>query len=355
MRNIIVSLAVVAAAAGCGSESPSDASGPVKLERILVQDAVPHGARGVAMDLLDTAGSPLTSALACDDNHPCVSLYVIGGIVPDASCTAAGLCTDPLAAGAAPLIPPETHQPGEAGGTQIRLVFSKLLPANVDTTKVFELDDATGTPVAGTVAWDPSGSATLTSDPVNAPFGPAIVFKPNAPLDASASYTIKVDASLVTDRAGNPMADQNGTVIAGTYTKAFTTEGLLLLPKTTKSNIANGALTLTPDEIVQLSFNAPSTATCTVTTGGAAVSVIAYADLGADATNCSAADATLVNIVAVDGSGTTMNWAAGDYAVSCAVSPAGGGAAVTVTGTFSVGGTVVANDPLSRDQHAICN
>ena len=225
MRRIFASFAVVLLAAGCGSDVPGDPAGPVKLVRIMVQDSLPQGVRGVAMDLLDTPGSPLTTAHACSDSAPCVVNYTFQHVSPDVSCSAAGFCTDPIAAGLAPLVPPETHRPGEAGGTQIRLVFNKLLPASVDTAKVIELDDASGAAVAGTVAWDPSGSQDESSDLIIAPYGPALVFRPTAPLHASASYTIKVNAALVTDRDGNPMADQNGVVVAGTYTKSFTTEG----------------------------------------------------------------------------------------------------------------------------------
>jgi hypothetical protein len=356
MRRLFASFAVVLLAAGCGSDVPGDPAGPVKLVRIMVQDSLPQGVRGVAMDLLDTPGSPLTTAHACSDSAPCVVNYTFQHVSPDVSCSAAGFCNDPIAAGLAPLVPPETHRPGEAGGTQIRLVFNKLLPASVDTAKVMELDDASGAAVAGTVAWDPAGSQDESSDLIIAPYGPALVFRPTAPLHASATYTIKVNAALVTDRDGNPMADQNGVVVAGTYTKSFTTEGLLLLPQTTPTKIAGAtAVTLTPDDIVQLGFNAPAASTaCTVTTGGAPVTVTAYPEAGADVANCAAADTTLVNFVAVDGTGVPVDWAAGDYTVSCDVTPAGGGAAVTVAGSFTVAGTAVADDPLARDQHVVC-
>jgi hypothetical protein len=356
MRNVVASFVVVLAASGCGSESPGEPTGPVELVRIMVQDSLPNGVRGVAMDLLDDASSPLTTAVSCDDSHPCISDYLLQRIEPDVSCSPAGKCTDPLAAGLAPLTPPERHALGEAGGTQIRLVFNKLLPASVPANMVVEIDDPSG-PVAGTTVWDPSGSPVASSDLIITPYGPALVFKPNAPLLASTAYTIKVNSALVTDRSGDPMADLHGTVVSGTYTKQFTTENLLLLPETTATNVAGStAVTLTPDEIVQLGFNAPATAAaaCTVTMGGAPVAVASSGDPGPSATNCANADATLVNVVAVDGTGAAMDWAVGDYAISCSISPVGGGAPVTVTGAFTVAGTAQANDPLSRTQHAVC-
>ena len=356
MRRLIALFAVSVAVGGCGSDSPTDPAGPVKLTRIMVQDAVSQGVRGVAMDLLDTPASPLTTAVACDANHPCVVLFTLQHVSPDVACSDAGVCTDPLAAGLAPLTPPESHATGEAGGTQIRVVFNKLLPANIPVSQILEVDNAAGAPVDGAVSWDPGGSNTLSSDLILQPYGPALVFKPNAPLQASATYTIKVNASLVTDRNGDPMADQNGNVVSGTYTKPFTTEGLLLLPKTTPKNIAGQtAVTLTPDEIVQLSFNAPAAATtaCTVTSAGAPVTVATFPENG-DTCGATASDQTLVNLVAVDGSGAPTDWAAGDYTVACTIDAAGGGGSITVNGAFSVGGTAVVGDPLSRSQHAVC-
>ncbi len=357
MRYCFTSLFVVVGVVGCGSGAPSDPAGPVKLVRIMVQDAQPFGARGVAMDLLDTPGSPLTTALSCDAGHPCVDPFLLQQVSPEVTCTPAGTCSDPIAAGLAPLTPPETHRSGEAGGTQLRLVFDKLLPASIMPTQVLEVDDATGAPVDGAVSWDPGGSPLYSSDPLLIPFGPALVFKPNAPFDASASYTIKVNAALVTDRNGDPMADQNGTLVGATYAKTFATESLLLLPQTTATNITSaGAVTLTPDDVLQLSFNAPAarSTTCTASAGPTPVTLLAFAEAGADATNCAAADATLVNLVAVDGSGAPTDWAAGAYTISCNIVPAGGGAAITVGGSFTVAGTAQPTDPLSRTQHVVC-
>ncbi|MGZ3429067.1 MAG: Ig-like domain-containing protein, partial [Polyangia bacterium] len=259
MQYKLLAVALAAAAVGC-DPSNSDPGGPVTLERIMVQDAHPFGVRGVAMDLLDTFGSPLSTAVRCDANNPCVTQFLLGGVAPDFSCTPAGVCSDPLAAGLAPLTPPETHRTGEAGGTQLRLVFNKVLSSNNAATDVLEVDDATGAKVAGEAYYDPSGLAT-SSDPVRSPYGPALVFKPTAPFDAQTQYTIKINAALVHDRSGNPMADQNGTIVSGTFTKTFTTENLTLLPATTLTNVAgNTVVSITSDEILQLGFNAPAAA-----------------------------------------------------------------------------------------------
>lgn len=353
----LMALALAVAAAGCGSDSPKDPSGPVKLMRIMVQDAIPEGARGVAMDLLDTPGSPLSTAVACDANHPCVADYLLQQVSPDVSCTPAGTCSDPLAAGAAaPLTPPATGRQGEAGGTQLRLVFNKLLPATIKPGEIVEVDDAGGAPVAGDVTWDPGGSPSVSADPILDPYGPALVFKPTAPLDAHAQYTIKVNAALVTDRAGNPMADQNGAVVSGTYVKMFTTEDLMYLPQTSLTDVVHTAVDIRPDDILQLGFNGPaaSSTACTATTNGAPVLVKAYPEAGADASACGAANATLVDLVAVDATGAPIDWPAGGYTLSCTVQAAGGGGSTTVTGPFTVTGSAQPGDPQSRTQHVVC-
>ncbi len=358
MKWKLVALTFSIVAAGCGSDSSSsDPPGPVKLMRIMVQDSQPFGARGVAMDLLDTPGSPLSTAVACDATHQCAMTYLIQQVAPDVSCSS-GVCNDPIAAAAtAPLIPPATGRQGEAGGTQLRLVFNKLLPSTISPSDVLEVDDAAGNRVAGQSIWDPTGSPVVSSDLIFIPFGPALVFKPTAPFQASTQYTIKVNAALVTDRQGNPMADQNGAVIAGTFTKSFTTESLAFLPQTTLTDVTkSGAVTLTPDDILQLGFNAPAagSTSCTATTGGAPVALKAYAEAGASTAGCATANATFLDIVAVDGTGAPTDWAAGDYTVSCTVAALGGGGSTTVTGTFTVAGSAQAGDPQSRTQHVIC-
>ncbi|HEX9104005.1 MAG TPA: Ig-like domain-containing protein [Polyangia bacterium] len=355
---LVLTFGAAVAAAGCGSDAPGDPAGPVKLVRIMVQDAQPLGARGVAMDLLDTPGSPLSTALPCDANHLCAADYLLQQVAPDFTCTQAGTCNDPIAAGAAaPLVPPATGRQGEAGGTQLRLVFNKLLPSTISPTDVLEVDDAAGNRVAGAATWDPSGTPNVSSDLILIPLGPALVFKPSSPFEAHVQYTIRVNAKLVTDRQGNPMADQNGTIVAGTFTKSFTTETLALLPQTTLTDVTKAAaVAIVPDDILQLGFNAPAAATtaCTATVGGAPVLVKAYADAGASAANCGAANATFLDIVAVDATGAPTDWAAGSYTVSCSVDGLGGGGSTTVSGTFTVGGAAVAGDPLSRTQHVVC-
>jgi hypothetical protein len=324
----------------------------------MVQDSQPFGVRHAIMDLLDTPGSALSTSVACNDTNPCGPQFNLGGTNPDFSCTSAGFCNDPLAAGAAaPLTPPESGAPGELGGTQVRLVFNKLLPSTIKAADVAELDDASGAKVDAEISWDPTGSPSVTSDPILTPFGPAIVIKALAPLDASTQYTIKLNGALVTDRSGNPMADPSGAVVTGFYSKQFKTENLTLLAATTLTDVTAAGVSIKPDEILQLGFNArvASSTSCTATSGSASVAVKAYAEAGADPTACAAAtDATLMNIVAVDALGQPMDWPAGSYDVTCQVAANGGGGSTTVTGTFTVAGTATANDSQSRSQHVVC-
>lgn len=116
----------------------SDPSGPVKLVRLMVQDAEPFGIRANAVDLLDTKGSPLSLAVACDDQNPCLQQFVFKGGNPDFSCTKAGICNDPLSPETNPVTigVPETGDPGEVAGTQIRFVFDKLLNSSFETVTI---------------------------------------------------------------------------------------------------------------------------------------------------------------------------------------------------------------------------
>ena len=95
--------------AGCDSNhtgQPSDPSGPVKLVRAIIEDddsasQGSGGERGIATDLLDAKGTPLSTAVECDvDLKPCLTQYNFNFSPPDFSCSAdtgMGFCNDPLA------------------------------------------------------------------------------------------------------------------------------------------------------------------------------------------------------------------------------------------------------------------
>src|SRR4051794_17045852 len=136
--------------AGCSdihTGQPSDPGGPVKLVRVMVQDddIAGQGGVGSAIDLLDRPGTPLSVAVECNpDSKPCNVQYLVNGsgsftCEPEDAVTGwehskTGFrCTDPLNPinpdGSAKPIPlqPSTGGPGAISGTEIRLVFNKVL------------------------------------------------------------------------------------------------------------------------------------------------------------------------------------------------------------------------------------
>lgn len=360
--------------AGCDDNHTgqgSDPAGPVKLTRILVQDATPNEILGYITDLLDTPGSPLSTAVPCDDLNPCQKQYTLGGTNPDFSCTKAGTCNDPLAPKQTVTItPPEAGAPGEAGGDQIRIVFNKLLNSSFETVTIdpaklpgsnekfsfakgiVELDGPDGMAVPTVQYWDPAGSPFATADPVSYdPFGPAIVMKPANVLAPAATYTIKVTTSMITDRKGNPMADQNGNVLSGTYMKTFTTEDITPLAAT--PDVTSMGAMINTNDILQVEFNTSidmTKSTCTIALGAAPVTVELFPENGPDPTAC-AGDSTFVNIYPVTAPGTpaAAGWAPGDYTIDCKfVDDQYGKGMFEYMGAFTVG--TMAGDPMTDAQ-----
>ncbi|MDB4967351.1 MAG: hypothetical protein JWN44_3040 [Myxococcales bacterium] len=370
--------------AGCDdihAGQSSDPSGPVMLVRLMVQDAEPFGIRGLATDVLDTPGSPLSTAVSCDpDLNPCLPQFVLPGGNPDFSCTK-GLCNDPLAPtpGGVAIGIPETPDPGQVGGSQIRFVFNKILNSSfetvtIDPTKlpgtektyklapgIMELDGPDGKAVApGATYWDPTGSPANTSNPIRTPFGPALVFKPGNYLAPNVTYTVKLTSSMVTDRKGNPMADQNGQVVSGTYTKTFKTENLSAQASISSVDVEGMGATITPDEVIQIGFNSgidETTVMCDVAKGGTPVTVEAYSDRGAKPTMTDCGnnqDDLILDIASVSAPGVPADWAEGDYTIHCTgKDDQYGMGSFDVTGTFTVMGPKVASDPLSVTKHVL--
>jgi hypothetical protein len=380
--------------AGCDdihSGQSSDPSGPVKLARIMIQDSTNCGATGAFVDpvsglspngtltdLLDTKGSPLSFATVCDDINPCLPQFTIGGSNPDFSCTG-GFCNDPIEPLPTGVPVPQGFcgVPGEFAGTQIRFVFNKLLNSSfetvtIDSTKlpgadktymvaagIVDLVGPDGMSVPSRVVWDPGGSSTLTSDPIFHQFGSALVIKPLVVLTGGVTYTLKLDSTKITDRKGNPMADQNGNLVSGTYTKTFTTAPVgLSLPITyyvqgAPQDVVNGA-SLLPNEVLQLYFNSGidyTKTTCTVTGPAGAVNVEWWSDMGDTPTmaDCAANfNDQALDIFPIQTAGTPLpgGWPAGDYTVHCTgVDDSYGTSMFDISGTFSVSGTA---DPMSE-------
>jgi hypothetical protein len=274
-------------ASGCDDVSTghlADPSGAVRIVRVLVQDAPANvvqmkgegnSTRGAAVDLLDH-----NAPVSCDDSNPCQVLMAFGGGLGDFTCRK-GVCNDPLQApatgvplnpdieavpamppmppmpqmGCTPATPatPATDATPAVAGVSIRIVVDKLLdPSKItsDGTSLLPgvaeiIDDSTGTSLPLdqlNAIWDPAGSPLFTSDPVLAPFGPAIQLSPLG-LAHSSMYTVVIHPGLIQDRDGNPVADQNGNLLAKDLTLTFTTEDV-------SSNITVGSFkTVSPYQL----------------------------------------------------------------------------------------------------------
>jgi hypothetical protein len=380
--------------AGCSdihTGQPGDPGGPVKLVRAMVQDddIAGQGGIGSAIDLLDRVGTPLSVAYECDpDRKPCNVQYLVNGggtfsCEEDTASTgwtpsATGFrCTDPLNPqnpdGSAVPIPlqPSTGGPGAISGTEIRLVFSKVLNSSeieeISTdpnlppgdqlsysvkSGIVELLGPDGAPVPITVVWDPAGSSTQTSDVIGNPFGSALIIKigqlvdamgnpdpagtTNYDLQEASKYTIVLHSDKIHDRKGNPLADQNGTVLTSDYTIDFTTD------VTAPVGGAPDVAALPTDGVIQLSYlHGVEEISATITNADetpAAFKVLAYTDRADDPAKCAAnEDPTTVDITAVDDAGAPIAWPAGKYSITVTAKHTNSyGAASTGEASFAV-------------------
>jgi hypothetical protein len=334
----LLGIAVAGGLTGCDNIDAghgSDPSGPVKLVRLMVQDSTPNEGVGFAIDLLDTPGSPLTTSTMCDETHPCLPQFTLGGNNPDFTCNAqTGMCNDPINANQlVQITPPVVGVAGEDGGDQIRFVFSKLLNNQIETVTInpaklpgsnekyalakglVELDGPDGMPVPSADAyWDPAGSPINTSDPILNMFGPAVVFKPGNYLAPNATYTVKIlQPSMFVDRTGQPLADQNGVMISSSFSTTFKTVNMAMMAAT--PDVTTAGAMIAPDDVIQFQFNTGAldfippamnqplviSATATATSGQQSVPVLVWADRGGDPKMCAASQNDLVlNVFPVD-------------------------------------------------------
>jgi len=81
------------------------------------------------------------------------------------------------------------------------------------------LQDASGNDVPGTARYELAGSPVFTSDPLDLPYGPALVFSPDRPLVPNATYRLQLASSAIRARNGarEPLA-------AADQSRTFTTE-----------------------------------------------------------------------------------------------------------------------------------
>lgn len=211
--------------AGQLSEDPN----APRLVRIMIQDDAAMMGRGLAVDLLST-----TPGASCSDIYPCPAPIACGSLYGHYIVEEQPTCHDPQSV--LEVMPP-IGIPALLGGSQIRLVFSKLLNPNIDT-----LDQDAGVYLlpAGLISlfegeeevmvdsfYDVGGSPDVTSDPVGTPFGPALVMKPYLPLHAASTYTIRIDPTMIVDRKGQMALDSAGNALPSSFD--FTMEGLFVM------------------------------------------------------------------------------------------------------------------------------
>jgi hypothetical protein len=305
-------------AGGCDSVDVGrlpDDPGPPRLVRILVQDEDFSGAgRGLITDLLNTAPD-----LACDEVNVCPAALRVSCSIADGE--TAGLCVDPTK----PFnTPASVGLPVELGGTQLRLVFSKLLalelPAAVegpDGASIARLSTADGdVPVVR--YFDPAGSPTETTDPVYLePYGPALVLKPEAPLTAATTYTLTIDPAKLVDRAGQALASDPAGPIRTTYT--FTTEALYPVAAS-PDVLTSTSAAIAPNTVIQLELNAAAVEAGAAVevrdASGAPVATLVWLDR-ADAEDCEGSlSPRLLDVVRLSVTGAPEPWAPGAYTIN---------------------------------------
>ncbi len=337
---LVAALALAACDATDDGQLTED-PGPPVLVKLLIQDALPSG-RTVMTDLLDKK-----APIACSDRDPCPS----GDRFSNPPCDlTTGLCPDPRNPKNT-LAPIGTISSTTPGGNQIRLVFSKLLDPGIETETTingqimgYPLKDPSMVTLANTqgkqlpadVVWTPIGSPTLSSDPFNDPYGPALVLKNRQPLIPLTDYTLNLKLATMKDAAGQAVAvDVNGDPVATSYT--FKTEGF---------RAAGGSLfivdsegTMDTRDALVIKTNARydlRTLQVTVKKGGQPVSIETHPEYITDATGCHFVTDSpqQITIFFLDG-GNQADWPEGeDYTVSVSVKAIDAPDAVFASDTF---------------------
>ena len=326
--------------AGCDditAGQPTDSSAPPQLQHVMIQDArylFDWPNRASALDILDNnQAQPCTIASPATATDPqvdtCINEFLVDQVAPDVTCTAAGICNDPLKipATGVPVPQPQVYVTGvmdmrdPGGGIQIRLVFDKALDSSIETVTIdpskapgstntyalagiVELDDQAGMPVASVIYLDNGGSSIYSSDLELVPFGSAIVIKPKTTLDAASTYTVKIlNPGAIKDREGNAAVGLGGGALPTSFT--FKTEDLTPNSGGTFGGGTPAAVgldypdffdatadmpaTIAANEVVQISFFeniAGDMAVVTPTTVPAGAQIVAFGERFNDPTAC---------------------------------------------------------------------
>jgi hypothetical protein len=358
----VLSLVVTALSLGGCSDTPGEDPGPPRLTHLTVQDDDTSGGRGLAVDVL-SPGSPY----GCDDSHPCLANQECGSL--NGQPLDPARCYDPHSLDVAPPV----GIPVTGSGAQLRVVFSKLLDPNIEmVTKdpqtgnlIYTLPAGLVTLTAGGPAldmsayYDPTGSVLSGVDPVQAPWGPALVLKPRLPLSVATQYRVTVDGSQLRDHKGQSLVDASGKPVGAQASYTFTTEGLFVMqPWNCPSHMCVGAVgtinypdtsspaatqTVSTGDAFQFLFNADideaSAAALQLTdSAGHAVKTEIYIDRGPAHGSCQAHSRTL-DVVPVSAPGQPMALAEGDYTLA-------------VTGVMDLATHRTAVTPLTLKLHA---
>jgi hypothetical protein len=295
-----IALSLAVPLASCDSVDVGDnrTEGTFGIARVMVQD----GTRYVATDLLNTK-----ELRSCSLTDPCPAEMQVTCTETEAGKT--GVCPDPLSLR---VTPPPLAEVTDPSTFMVRVVFNRILelddieiddPMSMSTPKARILKDASvvqligpdGMEVAARKWYDSQGDHIQTSNPIDFPYGPALVIVPDAVLAPNAAYTIRVKTELVKSTEGESLpADQ------GTYT--FTAEPLYPLAVAPEGDVF-------PGDAVTYTLNGTLTATNAVTSalltrGGTAVRARVCTN---------SEEPWIFHIIPVDDMGAPSTWAAGDY------------------------------------------
>lgn len=365
LRTLGLALAL-AGGAGCGPLGRvEDPPVPPQVLHVVFLDQN----RGTNPDLLnDPAPRACSFVNPCPPPVRCGTLYFFGGssgISQDIDVLdppSGDICHDPESISE---VPPSID-------ALLRVSFQKPLDAtfadergNVDPG-ILAVRTRGGTPVSGSLLYDPSGSPSVTSDPNLLPYGPALVFFPDQPFAPATEYEIQLDAARIRARSG-------GQPLAGASSFTFTTEDLAVLrefdcPAASVGACLRGNDTLQalqfpaagadpigPNQALEYQFNAHITLASLPLievrdAGGApaSIAVIPHVD---DAAECPVSSTRVINIYPTDPlTGSATPWTPGTYQLvipggTSGVQAADGGARLPTTTTvdFTVGATDAPN------------
>lgn len=343
-RRILVSL-LFACGAACGpiGQDP-EPTGPLRILHVVLLDQQ----RGLNPDLLNNQpGRP------CSTVEPCLPPVDCGRLVFISASSGAYLSLD------VPDPPTGTicHDPENIREVEpsvdsvIRVSFDQhidltgleLPNGDLDPT-LFNLSTTTEPPVSipGVVRYDRSGSSDFSSDPNSLPYGPALVFDPDAPLTPTAEYRITLDTPRLRSRSRGGSA-----ILPSQGTHLFTAEALRVLdyqrcPLVTAGRCANIDFSyfalpdpevgfppeVAPNQVLAFQFTAdvlPETLdrVRVEDAAGLLVPTRTTPPIVDPDSECPPAPTRIIYIVPVDPSGQPSSWAPGPYRLTIPGGPSG--------------------------------